>query len=281
MMQDAKLDIELNHVEVHVKEQCLLKIESLHVKHGERVVIVGPNGAGKSTLLKLLCGMVPAKQGLVRVGAYAFGPEASSQLTAPEWRALRTQVGIVSQGLNLVSRLSTLDNVLIGALSRREALALWQSWLRWYPAELVKEALKHIHALNLSNLVSARADQLSGGERQRVALARLALQRPSIILADEPTSALDPSATQQACVFLDHLRCQSGHERTMITVLHDINLIGQLADRVLGLADGEVVLDVPADQLNPADLSMIYRQLGSSLCAPSVPFNLNTLLVHA
>ena len=281
MMQDAKPDIELHHVEVHAKQRCLLKIESLRIKHGERVAIVGPNGAGKSTLLKLLCGMVQAKHGLVRVGVHTFGQEAPSQLTTQQWRSLRTHVGIVSQGLHLVSRLTTLDNVLIGALARREALPLWRSWLRWYPTELVEEALEHIHDLNLFNLVSVRADRLSGGERQRVALARLALQRPAIILADEPTSALDPSATQQACVFLDHLRRQSGHERTMITVLHDINLIGQLADRVLGLADGEVVLDVPADRLKTADLSMIYRQLGSSLFTPSVPFNMNTSLLHA
>ena len=249
------IDIELKDVRVKSGQRVLLSIDALTIGRGERVAIVGPNGAGKSTLLKVLTGLVQPVSGQVCVLGHQLGPKAAP-LSARQWRLLRARVGQVMQGLHLVNRLSTLDNVLLGALARRHELTLWRSWLRRYPWPLQMQAIAQLQALGLGERMALRADRLSGGERQKVALARLALQQPELILADEPTAALDPAATVQVCDFLAHL----AQKATLITVVHDADLIARLADRVLGLAGGHLVFDVMASELCVAQLDSLYVQ---------------------
>jgi phosphonate transport system ATP-binding protein len=99
-----------------------------------------------------------------------------------------------------------------------------------------------------------RADRLSGGERQKVGLARLKLQRPRLVLADEPTSALDPNATLDACRSL----CATAQGATLLSVVHNTDLLAPLADRVIGLANGEIVFDVPVHGITPQRLQALY-----------------------
>jgi phosphonate transport system ATP-binding protein len=112
---------------------------------------------------------------------------------------------------------------------------------------------------------------LSGGERQKVALARVQLQRPRLLLADEPKSALDPSATGQVCQALLALAAQPG--RTLLTVVHDLDLLPVLATRAIGMADGRVCWDRPVAELTPALLQALYaaRTGGSALVVPAGP----------
>lgn len=254
--------------------RVLLDVPRLHLGMGERVAVVGPNGAGKSTLLKLVGGLVQAQQGRVQVLGRSIGPGGSSPVVdehaagAAERRALRRDTGLLMQGLHLVSRLSARENVLIGALARLEGARALRSWFRWYPHDLVAEADQALAALGLADRAAVRADRLSGGERQKVALARLQLQRPRLVLADEPTSALDPEATQQVCHALGKVGNQPG--RTLLTVVHDTDLLPVLATRVVGMAAGRVRWDLPSAEVTPSLLQSLYaRPAGAAEGVPT------------
>ncbi|PKO89480.1 MAG: hypothetical protein CVU18_04025 [Betaproteobacteria bacterium HGW-Betaproteobacteria-12] len=226
-------------------ERTLLDIASLHIGHGERVAIVGHNGAGKSTLLRLLNGFMPATLGSVQV----LGHDLSQRLPTAELRRLRRQVGQIHQGLHLVGRLTALENVLIGSLGR---IGGWRSWLRCFPADEVARADAALHAVGLLARAATRADRLSGGERQKVAIARLLLQRPALILADEPTAALDPAAASEVC----HLLAQAAAGATLITVVHNPTLLPVLAERVIGLKQGRVAFDLPVAAVDDLTLEV-------------------------
>jgi len=230
-------------------------VPSLTVRHGERVALIGPNGAGKSSLLKVLGGFASASQGHVVVLGREVTGAGPNAMDAAQWRALRAEIGQVMQGLHLVARLSALENVVLGALARPGAMPLWRSWLRCYPESLLREARQALADLGLEDRIDTRADHLSGGERQKVSLARLRLQRPKLLLADEPTSALDPAAALQACDALAALAADA----TLLTVVHDTELLPHLADRVIGLREGRLVFDVPLQALSPDLLKNLYE----------------------
>lgn len=265
--------IAIRDLQVHASGRCLLHIPQLTIAQGEHVALVGPNGAGKSTLLKVIGGFLTATHGQVSVLGRALPVQGQRTLSAQQWRQLRAATGQVMQGLHLVPRLSALDNVVLGALARPGVMSWWQAWLRLYPEAVRQEAQQALADLGLAHRCSTRADQLSGGERQKVSLARLRLQRPQLVLADEPTSALDPSATQQACQAL----LAAAHEATLVTVVHQPQLLQQLARRVIGLQSGRMVFDLPEHQLTPALLEALYNNpapTGSALpdpCQPSTP----------
>jgi len=244
----------LEAVRVQVGGRVLLDVPRLAVAAGDRVAIVGPNGAGKSTLLRLVAALLPAAQGRVQVLGRELGPGPA--LAPAARRALRRDTGLLMQGLHLVPRLSARENVLIGALARLQGAQALRSWLRWYPPALLAEADAALAALGLTARAAQRADRLSGGERQKVALARLQLQRPRLVLADEPTSALDPAATQAVCRALCAVAAEPGC--TLVSVVHDPELLPLLATRVIGMADGRVCWDLPVAELSPALLRELY-----------------------
>lgn len=229
-----------------VDGRTLLELDHLRIGAGERVAVVGHNGAGKSTLLKTLSGFVQASHGELRVLGHA--------LDSPELdlRALRQEVGQVMQGLHLVPRLSALDNVLIGCLPRVPG---WKSWARLFPDDEVAAAREALRDVGLLARADTRADRLSGGEKQKVAIARLLLQRPQLILADEPTAALDPAASAEVC----HLLARAARGATLISVVHNPSLLPLLADRVLGLKDGRLVFDLPLREVSDSVLFRLYR----------------------
>ena len=228
--------------------RTLLDVAELRVQPGERVGIVGPNGAGKSTLLRALSGFSPPTRGELEV----LGRPLHRAMAPAELRDLRQEVGQVLQGLHLVARLSALDNVLIGGLGR---ISGWRQWSRHFTAAERTHAHTALQAVGLQARADARADQLSGGERQKVALARLLMQRPRLILADEPTAALDPAAAIEVCQLL----AQAARGATLITVVHNPALLKGLADRVIGLRAGRIAFDLPVTEVGEVLLAQLYR----------------------
>jgi phosphonate transport system ATP-binding protein len=227
-----------------------LQIERLDIAQGERVAIVGHNGAGKSTLLRLLSGFMPPAYGQLSV----LGRELGQPLATSELRALRLEVGQVLQGLHLVGRLTALENVLIGSLGR---VTGWRSWTRCFPANEVARATEALQAVGLLARAETRADKLSGGERQKVAIARLLLQGPRLILADEPTAALDPAAAAEVCQLLVNAAAGA----TLISVVHNpalLPLLPLLADRVIGLKQGRIAFDLPTVAVDEKKLLDFY-----------------------
>lgn len=244
----AQRCIKLESVLCAVNGRSLLCVEQLHIAAGERVAIVGHNGAGKSTLLRLLSGFMPPVHGQAEV----LGRDLSRGLPAHALQSLRTELGQVMQGLHLVGRLSALDNVLIGCLGR---ISGWRGWLRCFPGHEIARAESALDAVGMLAHARTRADRLSGGERQKVAIARLLMQGPRLILADEPTAALDPSAAAEVC----HLLAKAAADATLITVVHNPSLLPLLAERVIGLRQGKVAFDLPLAAVDDAMLLKLYR----------------------
>lgn len=228
-------------------QKTLLEIDSLHIQTGERVAILGKNGAGKSTLLKLLTGFVSPQTGNVQVNGQPVFPHPGER----KLRQVRSHTGQVFQGLHLVGRLTVLENVLIGGLA---TMPRFRSWARLFSHEETQRAMDALNTVGMGGFSGTRADKLSGGERQKVAVARMLMQNPSLILADEPTAALDPTAARDTC---DLLRKVS-HQRTLISVLHNEALVPMLADRVIGLKAGKIVLDCAVDDGLEKQLSALY-----------------------
>ena len=228
-----------------------LDLPRLEIHAGERVAIVGPNGAGKSTLLRCLSGFLAPTQGQVAV----LGRRIDAGLPPNALRTLRREVGQVMQGLHLVHRLSALENVLIGTLGRTSGAATWRSWARWYATPAVEAARRALAAVGLTGHADTRADRLSGGEQQKVALARLLVQQPQLILADEPTASLDPAAAHEVC----NLLALAARGKTLLTVVHDTRVLPLLADRVIGLTRGRLAFDLPVAAVDEATLAALYR----------------------
>lgn len=228
--------------------RALLEIDQLSIRHGERIAIVGHNGAGKSTLLRLLSGFMPPSHGQIEV----LGHNLGQPLPSDDLRALRVELGQVMQGLHLVARLSALENVLIGCLGR---ITGWRSWTRCFPIDEVSRAEAALHAVGLLPRAQTRADKLSGGERQKVAIARLLMQGPRLILADEPTAALDPSAAAEVCQLL----VKAAADATLISVVHNPSLLPLLANRVIGLKQGRIAFDLPVAAVDDEKLVNLYR----------------------
>jgi phosphonate transport system ATP-binding protein len=240
--------IQLQSVRCVAGERVLLAIDQLDIRHDERVAIVGHNGAGKSTLLRLLSAFQPPAQGRVEV----LGRALAQPLQAGALRDLRREMAQIMQGVHLVARLSALDNVLIGCLGR---VAGWRSWTRCFPAGEITRAESALHAVGLLPQAQLRADRLSGGERQKVAIARLLMQQPRLILADEPTAALDPSAATEVCQLL----AKAADGATLITVVHNPALLPLLAERVIGLKQGKLAFDLPLAAVDEQKLMDLYR----------------------
>ena len=240
--------IHVENLSCKISGRNILAIDALHIQQGERIAIVGHNGAGKSTFLKLLTGFMPASSGKLNV----LNRHLENNLTTRQLRLLRKEIGQILQGLHLVSRLSALDNVLIGSLGR---IAGWQSLLGNYPEIEIELAHQAIQAVGLQHLTYTRVDKLSGGERQRIAIARMLMQQPNLILADEPTAALDPGAA----IEIANLLVKSAQNATLITVVHNTALLPYLADRVLGFKSGKIVFDLPVADVDDEKLNQLYE----------------------
>ncbi len=222
---------------------------SLTVQAGESVALVGPSGAGKTSLLRLLAGQLAPAEGQVLVGGRDLAQP-------PGRRELPRLVGLLPQRLDLVPQLSVKHNVQAGALGRwgvLRALAALVLPLEHPPARAAVERL------GLGDRFQDRVADLSGGEQQRVALARLLVQDPALVLADEPVASLDPARAAQ----LIGLLCDAAREdgRTLITSLHDPDLARRHVDRVIGLREGRVAFDLPPQRVTPALLESLYRLL--------------------
>lgn len=255
----AGIVVDVEHLVCQAGGRTLLDLQRFHVRAGERVAVVGHNGAGKSTLLRCLSGFARPTRGR----AVVLGHALDASLSARELRALRLEVGQVMQGLHLVQRLSALDNVLIGLLGRVHG---WRGWARLHRASDVADAEAALAAVGLLAKADQRADRLSGGERQKVAIARMLMQRPRLILADEPTASLDPLAAAEVCSLL----ARGAQGATLLSVVHNPSLLPLLADRVVGLKQGRLVFDKPLADVSDAELARLYRpDDDSALWSPS------------
>lgn len=218
----------------------------LSVQPGERVALLGPSGAGKSTLLAMLNGSLPATSGTVEV----LGADVGA-LNPARLRTLQRRIGLVSQRLDLIDQVRVLHNVNAGRLGRWPTWRALASLVVARPDGEVREALDRV---GLGWAAYERTERLSGGERQRVAIARLLVQRPELVLADEPVSSLDPG---RAAEILGLLRA-AAQGSAFVVSLHQPELARQHCSRAVGLLDGCLAFDVPVAELDDVRLAELY-----------------------
>ncbi|RUP86463.1 phosphonate ABC transporter ATP-binding protein [Dermabacter sp. HSID17554] len=238
----------LENVEVRFGERCAFA-GSLTVAPGERVALIGPSGAGKSTLLRVCTAAVSPSAGTVRIAGKNL-----AELSGRQLRAARAGIGTVHQGLHLVEPLSALQNVLAGNLGRWGSVRALTSLAFPREREVAESAMRE---LGIAHLASRRTGLLSGGEQQRVALARILVQRPDLILADEPIAALDPARAREVMAILTRVVDSTG--AALIVSLHDPKVATECADRVVGLRAGNIEFDLPAVDVDAERTGALYR----------------------
>ena len=224
---------------------------SLDIHTGELTVLIGLSGSGKSTLLRHLNKLHVPTSGYVEV----LGRDVINA-KGGELRGIRRDVGFIFQQFNIVGRLSCLENVMSGALGRLRAP---RYGVLTYPRTLRREALEQLDRVGLADRAFQRADTLSGGQQQRVAIARTIMQKPRIVLADEPVASLDPEISGQVMDVL--FRVCSEENLSVLCSLHQVDLALGWAKRLIGLRDGQLVLDKPAEGLTTADAMAVYQRL--------------------
>jgi phosphonate transport system ATP-binding protein len=221
----------------------------LDIGTGQAVAVIGSNGTGKSTLLRCLIGLTEPDGGTVQVLGQMVTGINRRTLTR-----IRSQVGFVFQKHNLVTRLSVLSNVVHGAQAQGPGPRNWLQCLA--TSDTRRRALECLARVGLADRALQKAGSLSGGQSQRVAVARMLMQSPRLILADEPDASLDPQSGAEVMSLLRGICRDMG--TTLIFVSHHMEHATGFADRIVGLSGGRVSLDKQSADCDPARLRSFF-----------------------
>ncbi|MCT8976556.1 phosphonate ABC transporter ATP-binding protein [Clostridium sp. CX1] len=219
---------------------------SITIKKGEIVALIGPSGAGKTTLLNALANIIKPDSGKLLID----GIPAAEYKTGKQ---LAKKVGIIRQQFDLVGQLPVIQNVLAGRLSEWGFFKSFLSLLFPQEKELAAKALKRV---GLLEKIYEKTSTLSGGEQQRVALARLLVQKPEVILADEPVASLDPARSEDVLSMLTELVREEN--QTLVASMHSVEYAKRYFTRVIALRQGKVYFDLPTEKVTERDLAMLY-----------------------
>ncbi|MDJ0422355.1 MULTISPECIES: amino acid ABC transporter ATP-binding protein [Dietzia] len=214
--------VEISGVNKHFGDFHALKDINLSIEQGEVVVVIGPSGSGKSTLCRTINRLETFESGSITIDDKPL-PEEGKALAR-----LRADVGMVFQSFNLFAHKTILENVTLGPIKVRK-----QS-----KSEAEKRAMELLERVGVHEQSSKYPAQLSGGQQQRVAIARSLAMDPKVMLFDEPTSALDPEMINEV---LDVMTGLAKTGMTMVVVTHEMGFARKAADRVIFMADGELV----------------------------------------
>jgi urea ABC transporter ATP-binding protein UrtE len=210
---------------------------SFGVDTGEILAIIGRNGVGKTTLMKTLIGGIQLMDGRIEFGGHDVAKLGSAQ------RA-RLGIGFVPQGRGIFSRMSVADNLILGkAIGRAQRQPNFERVYRFFP--ILQERLQQ------------RAGSMSGGQQQQLAIGRILVGNPSLILLDEPSEGIQPNIVQRIAKIIRRLRDEQG--LTVIIVEQNLTLIQAVADRCIVMDKGTVVAQVSKDEI--ADPSVAKRYL--------------------
>jgi glutamate transport system ATP-binding protein len=204
----------------------VLQDVSLTVDGGEVVVVIGPSGSGKSTLCRAINRLEPINSGTITFDGVPLPAEGRALAK------LRSEVGMVFQSFNLFAHKTILQNVMLGPVKVRKEK----------PAVVRERAMALLDRVGIAAQAEKYPAQLSGGQQQRVAIARALAMQPKALLFDEPTSALDPEMVGEV---LDVMTALAAEGMTMVVVTHEMGFARAAADRVVFMADGQLVEQAP------------------------------------
>ncbi len=221
----AKIEIKNVYKDYENNDGTILhavKNANLTINDGEVVVIIGPSGSGKSTLLRTVNGLEKAQSGSIIID------DVDIMSKDADIRKIREDVGMVFQSFNLFPHLSVIDNITLAPIKVKKLTK----------KEAEEKAMVLLKRVGLEDKAQQKPSQLSGGQQQRVAIARALAMEPKAMLFDEPTSALDPEMIKEV---LDVMLSLAKDGMTMLLVTHEMGFAKAAADKVVFMADGEIV----------------------------------------
>jgi len=242
----TKHNIELKHVSKTFGHQIVLNDLSFTVQKGERIALIGPSGAGKSTLLSIISNTLKPDSGDVYI-------DSLNLKEAINHKEMSKKVGIIRQQFDLVLPLKVINNVLVGRLRDWGFLKSLFSLFLHFDKQLALDTLRKV---GIEDKAYEKTAFLSGGEQQRVALARVLVQSPEIILADEPIASLDPSRAQAIIELM--LKLSKEHNHTLLVSLHAIDIALNHFDRIIALKDGHLMYDGKPKGLTEQCIKELY-----------------------
>jgi glutamate transport system ATP-binding protein len=222
--------VRIRGVNKHFGGVQVLHDVDLDVHSGEVVAVIGPSGSGKSTLCRCVNRLETISSGTIEVGGVPLPAEGRAL------SKLRAEAGMVFQSFNLFAHLTVLQNITLAPVKVRGVAK----------AEAQERGRRLLARVGLADKADAHPAQLSGGQQQRVAIARALAMEPRLMLFDEPTSALDPELVGEV---LETMRRLAASGMTMIVVTHEMAFARDVADRVVMMADGQIVEEGPPAEI--------------------------------
>ena len=196
---------------------------SLDVKQGETVVLMGPSGCGKSTTIRTINRLIDPDSGSI-----LFSGIEIASLAVQELKDIRKRIGFVFQQFNLIARLTTVQNVMLGLV------------MDGVPQEVAYDkAMEALRKVGLESRADHKPGEMSGGQQQRVGIARALAFEPELMLWDEPTASLDPILVREVLVIMEDLA--KYRASTMLVVTHEISFAIHVADRIVLMDKGSIV----------------------------------------
>ncbi|MBB5390911.1 MULTISPECIES: amino acid ABC transporter ATP-binding protein [unclassified Herbaspirillum] len=214
--------IRFNNVNKWYGDYHALRNINEEIRRGEVVIVCGPSGSGKSTLIRTLNRLEPIDDGQI----YIDGQDVHAG--GVDINQLRSRIGFVFQSFNLFPHMSVARNVMLATM---RVLKLSERQAR-------ERAMSLLDKVGLAGKADAYPGQLSGGQQQRVAIARALAMKPPVMLFDEPTSALDPEMVGEVLQVMKGLASEG---MTMVCVTHEMGFAREVADRIVFMADGQVL----------------------------------------
>ena len=205
-----------------------LRSVNLSVSKGEKIVLCGPSGSGKSTLIRCINHLESYQKGRIVVDGMAVTDNQKAI------DIVRQEVGMVFQSFNLFPHMTVLQNCTLAPMRVRGTSK----------EEAGATARRFLDRVHIGDQAEKYPAQLSGGQQQRVAIARALCMQPKVMLFDEPTSALDPEMVKE---LLDTMIGLAQDGMTMICVTHEMGFARQVADRVIFMADGQILEEAPPE----------------------------------
>lgn len=247
MKGDYHTVIKIENLNKYYKDKHVLKNINLEIDDGEVVGIIGPSGSGKSTLIRCIDYLEEPSSGNIYINSKNMAEYRK------ELDRIRQKIGMVFQHFNLFPHKTVLENitlapVLTGRMSKKEAEA---------------KAMELLKTMDLLDKKDEYPNSLSGGQKQRIAIARSLAMEPEIMLFDEATSALDPEMVGEVLKVIKDL---SKTGMTMIVVTHEMAFAKEVADRVIFMAEGEIIEQNSAVELfenpqNPRTIEFLSKVL--------------------
>jgi polar amino acid transport system ATP-binding protein len=219
---------------------------SLTVNKGETVVLMGPSGCGKSTTIRTINRLVEPDRGSILLNEHDI-----MALDIDSLNQVRKRIGFVFQHFNLIGRLTTLENVMLGMV------------MGGMQREIARDkAIGALTKVGLETHLEHKPGELSGGQQQRVGIARALAYEPELMLWDEPTASLDPILVREVLVVMEELA--RDRASSMIVVTHELPFALRVADRIVLMDKGQVVEEGKPSQVfvNPiSEIGRKYKEL--------------------